>query len=175
MTLWTAACQDLLSKRFSRQEYRSGLPLRQGCPQKTRDSLHTFESGSFPPRVSPSPHRMFPASPTVCQRRGGGLPCRTYFRRSWSLAGGKDPGFPLMTCGREKGLPSPGTGWQCGLRRGCSLCHPRSHTCTAPTHASCSLSWEREPVRVEAQSFAAGDNAKNLHFVLIGPHLHNAL
>ena len=30
-------------------------------------------------------------------------------------------------------------------------------------------------VRVEAQSFAAGDNAKNLHFVLIGPHLHNAL
>ena len=30
-------------------------------------------------------------------------------------------------------------------------------------------------VRVEAQSFAAGDNAKNLYFVLIGPHLHNAL
>ena len=28
---------------------------------------------------------------------------------------------------------------------------------------------------IDKQSFAAGDNAKNLHFVLIGPHLHNAL
>ena len=27
MTLWTVACQALLSKRFSRQEYRSGLPF----------------------------------------------------------------------------------------------------------------------------------------------------